>query len=111
MTLSLVPAYNFKPFGTVAVLASNSSTDATFTTSKSIGAESVMVDNSGTQLCFVAFGTDSATAAAPTTETQNATPVAGGAIMVLRKGAGANKVAAITASGASTVYFTAGEGQ
>lgn len=112
MTLSYVPAYNFKAFGTVPVLATTGGAVGTFTTEKSINAESYMVDNHGTQICFVTSGTSTAEAQVPTSgETQDAIPVEGGAIMVLRKGSGANKVAAITAEGTATVYFTAGEGQ
>lgn len=109
--LSYVNVYNFLPRGTIAVDATSASATGTFTTSKSVLAESAMVYNSGTDVCFVAFGDGSATAFVPTTETQNATPVAGGAIMVLKKEKNANKVAAIYKTYAGTVYFTAGEGQ
>jgi len=112
VTLSIYNTYNFLPFGTLTV-ASNSggSTTGTFTTNKSIMAESCMVYNSGTSTSFVAFGDGDATAHVPVTETQDATPVGGGAIMVLKKNKGFNSVAAINGSGASTLYFTAGEGQ
>ena len=71
-----------------------------------------MVYNSGTSTSFVAFGDGSATAVVPTsTESLNSTPIGGGAIMVLKKTKNYNTAAAINASGSSTVYFTAGEGQ
>jgi hypothetical protein len=112
VTLTVYNTPNFQPFGTL-VVASNSggSTSGVFTTSKSIMAESCMVYNSGTSTSFVTFGDGSATASVPTTETQNATPVGGGAIMVLKKIKNYNSVAAINGAGSSTVYFTAGEGQ
>lgn len=112
MTLSIYNTYNFLPFGTLAVSSvSGSSTSGTFTMAKSILAESVMVYNSGTTTSFVAFGDGSAQAFVPTSETLNATPVGGGAIMVLKKTKNFNSVASINGSGSGTVYFTAGEGQ
>ncbi len=112
MTLSIYNTYNFLPFGTLAVAStSGGSTTGTFTTAKSIMAESCMVYNSGTSTSFVAFGDGSATAHVPTTETQDATPIGAGAIMVLKKNKGYNSVAAINGAGTGTLYFTAGEGQ
>lgn len=113
MTLSIYNTYNFLSYGTVSVTStSGTSTSATFTTAKSVGAESVLVDNSGTSISFVTFGDGSATASvASGTETQNAIPIPGGAIMVLKKPKNFNTVAATNSAGSSTVYFTAGEGQ
>jgi hypothetical protein len=73
------------------------------------GAVQVRVYNSGTDLAFVAFGTDS-TAAAATTDY----PVPGGAIEVITltnpASARITYAAAITASGTPTLYFTPGYG-
>lgn len=64
---------------------------------------SVRVVNTGAAMAFLRFGATSATA------TTADMPIASGATETFTKGS-ADKVAAITASGTATLYFTSGEG-
>lgn len=64
----------------------------------------VRVYNAGTVPVFIVFGREDAVA------TTGATPVAPGSTAIFTVPEGATHVAAITASGTATVYFTAGEG-
>lgn len=64
----------------------------------------VRVVNAGTAMAFIHFGSGVGTAA-----TLTKMPVASGATETFTKGT-SNYVAAITASGTATLYFTNGEG-
>lgn len=110
MTLSIYNTPNFLPFGTVFVSSGTSvSMSANFTTTESKEAESCMVYNAGTSTAFVAFADGPVNAVVPTsTESSNSTPVASGAIVVLKKQKNSNTVSSI--NGLGNVYFTAGEG-
>ena len=103
---------NFQAYGTIVLAVSASSQTATFTSTASLGATSVLIYNAGTAVVFVAFGLSTATAVIPsgTTEVAGATPVAPGAIMVLNKGINYAAVAVIAAASTGNVYITAGVG-
>lgn len=64
------------------------------------------VYNSGTDTVFIKFGTSSSVTAATTTSM----PIPGGAVEILSCPPTYTHVAAITASGTPTVYFTTGDG-
>lgn len=79
------------------------------------GSFQVRVHNAGASTAFIARGTDSTVAATvPSGATPGSMPVPAGAVEVLTfnspDAAPITHVAAITAGGAATIYFTVGEG-
>lgn len=109
---SPVTIKNTVPHGTITITAATTAggVSGTFTTVNSKQDDSVLCSNAGAVTVFIAFGTGSATATVPTTETQGATAILAGESLVLTKGTGADTVAAITASSTSTLYCTAESG-
>ena len=103
-------AENFLAGESISLSATTASSTAQFTANNSALYPDVLVYNSGNTTAFFGCGGSSVTAALPASGATNATPIAPGAIMVMRKG-GATYCAAITSTGTTTVYFTAGIGQ
>lgn len=101
---------NFAPAGTIAISVSTSSSAGTFITQDSIYAHDVMLTNAGSVICYVAIQKASAVAVVPSTEQLNALPVLPGYAIIVPKGTGNASIAAITASGSTTLLATAGEG-
>lgn len=117
---------NFSPYGTIAlaVNASGTSSSGVFTTSLSVGANSMMVQNGTTSTVFVAFGNSTnapVVASVPSAvESNNSTPVLAGAIVLftwlgvsIQNAANTgcyDTVAVLPGSAAGSVFFTAGEG-
>jgi hypothetical protein len=102
---------NFNPLETIPLNSSTSSLSVNFNLPQSGEAPDVMISNAGSNTAFVAFATTTATAVVPsTTGTLGATPVLSGAIMILAKGQANFSCAAITSTGTSQLYFTAGQG-
>ena len=89
----------FTPGSTVNIAATTSTGNVTL----GIGAV-VRVYNAGTVPVFIKFGIAGVTAA--TTDM----PIPPGIVEVFTEPSGATTVAAITASGTATVYFTSGQG-
>lgn len=101
-------AENFTPGETIPLTATTVGASAAFVLVQSVAYTDCMVTNTGSVTAFVGFG--SSPAQLPTLGgTANATPVAAGASVVLRKGNNTQCVA-ITASGTAQLYFTAGQG-
>lgn len=102
---------NFLPYETVSLDAGTTSASVAFVLPASRdNCVEVMVTNEGVSTAFIAFGKGSATATLPGSDgTTQATPVLAGETMVLRKDR-ADTCAAITRSGTTTLYFTAGKG-
>ncbi len=104
-------AENFTPGETIALTATTTSAEAAFTLPQSASYPDCMVTNAGSQLAFVGFGNAPAVSAGlPGAGVTNATPVMPGETMMLRKGAGISACAAVTITGSSVLYFTAGQG-
>lgn len=109
---------NFIDGETVPLAATTTNASVAFKLVGSWNARDVMITNAGTVAAFVTFGySGSGTAVVATipgtTGTNRATPILPGAIMVLTKNKGRyseDTCAAITASGSTTLYFTAGSG-
>lgn len=105
--MALNPIHNqpFRPAlaGTVSVSATTS-TASTSIAAGDVQNPCIRVYNAGTVVAFVTWGAGSATASATT-----CTPIAPGWSEVFYK-ANADTVAAITATGTATVYFTPGNG-
>lgn len=103
-------AKGFAPItgATISVAATTSSGSAAFGAELPQGEFDVLVTNGGTVLAFVDFGNGAPTASAADT------PIPGGGSRVLRmtnpQKAPITHVAAITATGTATVYFTPGHG-
>lgn len=95
--MSLSP---FTPATTVSIAA----TTATAQVSFGSGGRNVVVTNASTVTIFIKFGSSSAVTAAVTDY-----PVLAGMKETLDRGDYTN-VAAITASGSGTIYFTSGDG-
>lgn len=96
----------FTPTGaTVALSATGTSSQSAISGFPSTSGSGVMrVVNAGTAIAFIKWGSS-----APTATTADM-PILPGAIEVFSVGTTTN-VAAITASGTATVYFTPGNGQ
>ena len=110
------PSYNFNISGeTISVSATTTSSSGTFVLPQSIAAVDSLISNAGSVTVFVTCGVGSATAVLPGTGSPSAAtksiPVLAGETMTLAKGATFGTCAAITATGTSTVYFSAGVGQ
>lgn len=118
---------NFSPYGTIAlgVNASGTSSSGVFTSTLSINANSIKVQNDTTNTVFVAFGSSTnapITATLPTNaESNNSTPVPGnGGVLIFTKlgvtmpnasNVGAfDTVAVLPGASAGNVFFTAGDG-
>lgn len=112
---------NFIPGETVPLNAGTTSSSVKFVLSGSWSSRDVMVTNAGTAVAFVAFHSASATPTATLpvagtnniNATNNCTPILPGAIMVLCKNNRApdcTQCAAITVTGTTQLYFTAGVG-
>ena len=86
----------FTPGSTVNIAATTSSNSATLAAGMV-----VRVYNAGTVPVFIKFGA---------TATTSDTPIPPGIVEVFTDPSGATTVAAITASGTATVYFTSGQG-
>ena len=99
----------FIPQGDTALITG--STTATAATQVSTGgAYGMLVTNITSQLCYVAFGGSTITAAIPSSGTfANGIPFPGGAIQVLNPGPN-RYVSIISTAGAPVVTFTPGEG-
>lgn len=112
--MSQVENFNFSDGETIPLNAGTTTSSAQFKLPESWRARDVLVYNEGTVTAFIGSGNGSATAQLPgTTGTKNATPVLAGSIMTLRKNKFAkdvDTVAAITRSGTTQLYFTAGTG-
>jgi len=100
-------AENFTPGETVSLSAQTSGASITFSLAQSASYPDCMIANAGNFVAFVGFG---APANLPGAGIANATPVLAGETLVLRKGVGVAQCSAITASGSTTLYFTAGQG-
>lgn len=85
--------------GTVNIVASSTTASAAL----DVFSSAVRVANTGTVPVFIRFGGSAVVA------TTGNMPVLPGTVEVFTKGA-YDRVAAITASGTATIYFTAGEG-
>jgi hypothetical protein len=104
-------AENFTPGETVSLAAQTTSGSVTFSLAQSANYPDVMITNAGAQAVFIAFGNGPSTVAAlPGAGVTAAVPVLAGETMILRKGIGNATCAAITSTGTSTLYFTAGQG-
>lgn len=91
--------------------AQTTSVSVSFSLSQSASYPDCMVTNAGTQTAFVSFGSGNSTLATlPGLGVVTATPVLAGESAILRKGVGTSTCAAITLSGSTTLYFTAGQG-
>jgi len=90
----------FQP-GATALIAATSSTG---NVALPAGGSQLAVLNNGAEVVFIKFGTSAVTAAVTDT------PVEFGIARGFTKPGNATHVAAITASGNCTIYFTAGEG-
>ena len=106
---------NFLPYETVPLSVSTSSSSVTFKLPASKDMGDVLVYNAGSAPAFLAFGNGSATATLPgTSGTTNSTPVPPAGYVILTKNRDlslrADTVAAITASGSTTLYITSGMG-
>lgn len=96
---------SFSPLGsTVNIVAAN--TTANVALAASTDSRKVRVVNVGLETVFIEFGVGAAIAAVLTTSM----PVPAGAICFFDIGGNVNRVAAITASGTSAIYFTEGRG-
>jgi len=101
-------AENFTPGETIPLTATTSGAAASFILMQSVAYTDCMVTNAGAVMAYVGFG--SASAQLPTLAgTSNATPIAPGGTVVLRKGTN-TQCSAICASGTAQLYFTAGQG-
>ena len=94
----------FVPSGDTVSISVTSSTGST-SVSTTGSSESVLLTNAGGTLCFVVFGTTSATA------TTAGIPVLPGAAVIVSRTGSQDKVAASTASGTTTLYITPGYGE
>lgn len=97
--------YIFSPLGaTKSISASSSTANVALDTSLAGRNKSVRVYNDLSEKVFIKFGTSGITAA--TTDM----PIGAGATEVFEINSSHTHVAAITASGSGTIYFTEGEG-
>jgi hypothetical protein len=112
---------NFIPGETVPLNAGTTSSSVAFVLPGSWSSRDVMVTNAGSNVAFVSFysATVTATATLPvaaavsTAATDNCIPVLGGKTIILCKNKqtpDCTQCAAITATGTSQLYFTAGLG-
>ncbi len=104
-------AENFTPGETVVLTAQSTSASVSFALAQSASYPDCMIANAGSATAFVAFGIGaSCTAGTPGAGALNAVPVLPGESLILRKGVGCTSCAAVTSSGSTTLYFTAGQG-
>ena len=104
-------AENFTAGETVPLAAGTSSTSVSFSLSQSAAYPDCLVVNTGSQLAFVGFGSGAQVQAnAPGAGAVNAVPVLPGEALILRKGVGNITCSALSQSGSTTLYFTAGQG-
>ena len=101
-------AENFTPGETISLTATTSSSSASFTLTQSANYPDCLVTNAGSQIAFVGFGTG--TASLPGAGVVNATPIGPGESLLVRKGLAVTQCNAITPSGSTQLYFTAGQG-
>jgi hypothetical protein len=100
-------ADNFTPGETVGVNATSTGSTASFTLAQSASYPDCLVTNAGSTTAFVGFG---GPASLPSAGAVNALPVLAGETVALRKGVGVVQCSAVTLSGTTTLYFTAGQG-
>lgn len=93
----------FSGAATVTIAVTTSSASVAIGNQTDVGGASVRVANTGTGLAFIAFGKGSATA------TTSGLPILPGTVEAFEIGS-ATYVAAITATGSTTLYFTPGMG-
>jgi len=105
--INAVSSTSFAPYETIPIVATSSTSSASFTLADSATYSDCMVQNAGSVEAFVGFG---APANLPSSGVLNATPVPAGAVMILQKGIGNAQCSAITSSGSATIYFTSGTG-
>lgn len=117
MSGSGITIKNFMPVGeTIPLNATSTSSYATFQSNVSSSQPDVLITNAGANVAFVGFGLASkgVTAYLPSTSGAfNATPVQPGNSMVFAKSQtqpNADTCAAITGTGTTQLYFTAGVG-
>jgi hypothetical protein len=104
-------AENFTPGETVSLSVGITTAAVSFSLAQSANYPDCMVTNAGASTAFVSFGAGAQTfAMLPAAGALTAVPVLAGESMILRKGAGNTACAAITSTGATTLYFTAGQG-
>jgi hypothetical protein len=93
----------FKPSGCVSAAATTASQDVTLPT----GGDSIVVDNAGSDFCFVNFG---GAAVVATGSPSPSFPVPAGQHRVFYCPYSVTTVAVIMNSGTGTVFFTRGDG-
>jgi hypothetical protein len=104
-------AENFTPGETVVLSAGVTSASVSFSLAQSASYPDCLVTNAGMSPAFVGFGAGAqAQASLPGAGALGAVPILPGETMTLRKGVGSTACAAITSAGATTLYFTAGQG-
>ncbi len=104
-------AENFTPGETIYLNAGLTSASVSFALAQSAIYPDCLVTNAGTEIAFVGFGVGAQTQATfPGSGALGAVPVLPGESMILRKGVGCSSCAAIVPAGATTLYFTAGQG-
>lgn len=104
----MAESINFTAGESIPLTATTAGVAAAFALAQSAAYTDCMITNAGSAIAFIGFGEGSAVLPA-LTGTVNATPIAPGASIILRKGT-AIRCLAICASGTVQLYFTAGQG-
>jgi hypothetical protein len=111
LPLRVLATENFTPIETpAAVTASTVAASTKFTLQSAVNAPDVKVCNTGSSLAYWVCGNSSAQASVPGPGS-NSTTMSAGLCGVYNKGSGSTTCSAITATGSTTVTFTAGQGQ
>ncbi|HEY7246256.1 MAG TPA: hypothetical protein VH678_20475 [Xanthobacteraceae bacterium] len=107
--MSYRPIQPFKPYpaATQALAVTGSSASVALPANST---QVMLTTKSTDSLCFFEFGSNGVTAVAPSGATLGGTPLNGGTTQLFSVPIGATYIAAITATGAATLYITAAEG-